>query len=99
VIFEKPLPHGWVLRKFAYADVDHPPGSGCYWDEHELEHQGQKALLECKQWEWAERDGDTLVWAKKGVLYRAEVGREGPGEARALMDFNAIEFEAIEAPY
>jgi hypothetical protein len=66
-VFVKNLPQGWVLRKFAYADVNHPVGSGAYWDEHELEHAGRKALLECKAWEWAERDGDSLVWAEKGV--------------------------------
>jgi len=99
VVFVKPLPHGWTLRKFAYADVNHPPGSGCYWDEHELEHAKQKALLACPKWEWAERDGDSVVWAERGVLYRAEVGRDGPEERRALMDFNAMEFEAVQAPY
>ena len=99
VIFEKPLPHGWVLRKFAYADVNHPPGSGCYWDEHKLEHAGLRARLECKGWEWAERDGPTVVWAERGVLYRAEVARDGPRQARALKDFNEMRFEAIEAAY
>jgi len=99
VIFTKPLPHGWILRKFAYADVAHPQGSGCYWDEHELEYAGRKALLACEKWEWADRDGDSLVWAERGVLYRAQVSPDGPEERRALMDFNAMEFEAIEAPY
>jgi hypothetical protein len=99
VVFVKALPHGWTLRKFAYADVAHPQGSGCYWDEHELEHTERRALLACKGWEWAEREGSSVVWAERGVLYRAEVGREGPGERRALMDFNSMEFEAIEAPY
>jgi len=28
-VFEKALPHGWTLRKFAYADCRHPEGSGC----------------------------------------------------------------------
>ena len=99
VIFEKPLLHGWVLRKFAYADVQHPLGSGCYWDEHELEHTGRKALLSVPAWEWAERDGEALVWAEKGVLYRALVDAAGPADAKALYDFNPMQFEARPAPY
>jgi hypothetical protein len=99
VVFTKDLPHGWLLRKFAYADVAHPQGAGVYWDEHELEHRDRKALLECKKWEWAERDGDTLVWAEAGVLYRAPVAAAGPRAARPLMDFNGMTFEPVEAPY
>jgi len=99
VVFTKDLPHGWILRKFAYADANHPQGSGAYWDEHELEHHGRKALLECKTWEWAERDGDDLVWSKAGILWRAPINAEGPQNARALMDFNAMKFDPIEAPY
>jgi hypothetical protein len=98
-VFEKPLPHGWTLRKFAYADTRHPVGTAVYWDEHELEHAGRKALLAVPAWEWAERDGASLIWAEKGILYRAEVGSAGPKPAAALHDFNAMEFEAREAPY
>ena len=98
-VFSKSLPHGWILRKFAYADVDHPIGAGCYWDEHELEHTGRKALLSVPAWEWAERDGEALVWAEKGVLYRALVKPAGPADAKALYDFNPMQFEARPAPY
>jgi len=98
-VFAKPLPHGWILRKFAYADVDHPEGAGVYWDEHELEHTKRKALLAVPTWEWAERDGPALVWAEKGVLYRALVNPTGPAAAKALFDFNPMRFEARPAPY
>jgi hypothetical protein len=98
-VFSKPLPHGWLLRKFAYGGYDHPQGSGMYWDEHELEHAGRKALLSVPTWEWVERDGETLVWAEKGVLYRAAVKATGPAEPKALCDFNGMRFEAREAPY
>ena len=37
-VFEKPLSSGWILRKYAHAEVGAPPGKGCYWDEHELDH-------------------------------------------------------------
>ena len=94
-----PLPHGWILRKFAYADIHHPEGAGVYWDEHELEHPGRKALLALPTWEWAERDGAALVWAEKGVLYRAPVNPAGPAAAKVLYDFNSMRFEARTAPY
>ena len=98
-VFSKPLPHGWILRKFAYADVDHPEGASVYWDEHELEHAERKALLSVPTWEWAERDGAALVWAEKGVLYRAVVNPTGPAAAKTLYDFNSMRFENRVAPY
>jgi len=98
-VFAKPLPHGWILRKFAYADIDHPEGAGVYWDEHELEHPGRKALLAVPTWEWAERDGEALVWAEKGLLHRAPVNPSGPAAAQVLYDFNPLRFERRVAPY
>ena len=98
-VLTRELPHGWILRKFAYADVAHPVGAGAYWDEHELEHPERKALLSVPAWEWAERDGSTLVWAEKGILYRAAVNPCGPARAKVLYDFNPMRFEARKAPY
>jgi hypothetical protein len=98
-VFTKPLAHGWILRKFAFADVNHPEGSGAYWDEHELEHPTRKALLSLPSWEWAERDGQALIWAEKGVLRRALVNPAGPAADETLYDFNPMRFESREAPY
>ncbi|MCC6861422.1 MAG: hypothetical protein IT158_22835 [Bryobacterales bacterium] len=98
-VFTKPLPHGWILRKFAYADIRHPEGAGVYWDEHELEHAERRARLPVPSWEWAERDGAALIWAEKGVLYRAALEEAGLGTARALYDFNPMRFESRQAPY
>jgi len=98
-IFEKRLPRGWLLRKYAHADIHHPPGAGCYWDEHELEHPQLQVRLMNPQWEWADLDRGTLVWAEKGRLYRAELLDERLGEARMIFDFNPMKFEAREAPY
>jgi hypothetical protein len=98
-IFEKTLPYGWILRKFAYADCNHPEGSGVYWDEHEIEHPQQKALLSMPKWEWAEWDGKALLWAEKGLLYRAAIDPAGPMSPKMLYDFNAMRFEPREAPY
>lgn len=98
-LFEKPLANGWVLRKFAHAEVHPGPGKSCYWDEHEVENARLGLRLEKPHWEWAERDGATVVWAEKGRIYRAGTLAKGLGEARLLFDGNGMEFEAIAAPY
>lgn len=99
-VFEKALPGGWILRKYAHAEVGpHPPGHGCYWDEHELEHPRIGRRLVCPNWEWAERDGDTVVWAEAGCLKRAHLDGDGLANPRTLRDFNTMTFEPREAPY
>jgi hypothetical protein len=98
-VFAKPLTHGWILRKFAYADVNHPQGTSIYWDEHELEHTASKALLSVPSWEWADYDASGLLWAERGVLYRAVLSPSGPLAAQALYDFNPMQYESREAPY
>jgi hypothetical protein len=97
-VFEKELPYGWILRKYAHARIG-PPGRGCYWDEHELEHRRGPRRLTFPQWEWADLDGKTLVWADAGCLYRAKITGMGPGKPRMLYDFNGMEFERWVAPY
>ena len=81
------------------ADTRHPEGASVYWDEHELEHPQRKALLSVPSWDWAERDGNTLVWSEKGILYRAIVNKDGPASAKMLYDFNPMQFESRKAPY
>jgi hypothetical protein len=94
-IFEKPLAHGWVLRKLAHAQVGAPQGKSSYWDEHELENKRLGLLLEKKNWEWAERDWvqsrDTVVWA--------DLHADGLGDTRLLFDANPFRFQPISAPY
>jgi hypothetical protein len=98
-VFSRQLPHGWILRKFAYADINHPKGAGVYWDEHELEQPARKTLLSVPTWEWADVDGASLVWAEKGILYRARVNATGPASPKMLYDFNPMYFERRAAPY
>lgn len=50
-VFDKPLRGGWILRKLAHEQVGAPPGKGCYWDEHELEHDATGTLVRCRDWE------------------------------------------------
>ena len=98
-VFEKPLPKGWILRKNAHAEVSAGPGKGCYWDEHELEKPELEQRRSFPDWEWADLDGRTLVWAAQGCLYRARLESTGLGVPKLLLDFNDMKFEAREAPY
>jgi hypothetical protein len=99
-IFQKAIPKGWVLRKIAHEQVDSPKGKGCYWDEHELINDESETKLTVKDWEWAELDGKSIVWACKGCIYRATIkSRTEIGEPKLLYDFNSLEFEEIRAPY
>jgi len=99
-IFDKPLSKGWTLRKMAHEQIGSPKGKGCYWDEHELIQQESKLRIPCPDWEWAELDRKTIVWAAQGGLYRAYIKSKSlMGEARLLQDFNALQFTAIKAPY
>jgi len=87
--YEKPLPKGWVLRKL-YGSKD----------RYELINKESNSLPECDDWEWAEVDGQTVIWTSKGCLYRASIeSTETIGTPKLLFDFNPLKFERIEAPY
>ena len=98
-VFEKFAPSHWILRKYAHSEVGPPPGRGCHWDEHELEHRESHRRIQLPKWEWADVDGETVVWAENGCLHRASLGGEGLAEVRVLFDFNGMKFEACPAPY
>jgi hypothetical protein len=98
-IFEKALPHGWILRKIAHGEIGAPVGKGVYWDEHELVCQKSMAVTPCPTWEWAELDAKRLVWAENGKIIAAKVTAAGLTDVKELFDFTEMEFTAIAAPY
>ena len=98
-IFEKSIGKGWVLRKIAHAEVGSLEGKGCYWDEHELVNQSKAMVITCPQWEWADLDGDRLVWAENGKLHTTNMKPSGLGHQVELFDFNQMSFTPIKAPY
>lgn len=99
-VFEKPLPNGWTLRKLAHEQVGQPVGKGCYWDEHELENLELGELVDKPDWEWAELDGETLVYATDGKLFRMLIDTKSRfGEPVLLCDFNGMQFAELVAPY
>jgi hypothetical protein len=98
-IFEKSLKKGWVLRKFAHAELYHIEGKGCYWDEHELCHRPSGTTLSYPDWEWAEWDRNRLVWAEKGCLYKGSLRSNRLQDIQLIYDFNDMTFTPIQAPY
>lgn len=97
--FERPLAHGWVLRKRAHSQFDSAPGRGSYWDEHELVHSESGCAHRRLDWEWAERDGDRLVWAEGGYVKSADITPDGLDQPKVLQDFNDIAPKRTRAPY
>jgi hypothetical protein len=102
--FEKALSNRWMLRKLVQAKVplgakDDHIGKGVYFDEHQLVDMSRGTVFDFPEWEWAEADGDRMLWAQWGRLYAAPISDRGLGEARELHDFNAMTFEAAIAPY
>lgn len=99
-LFDKDLGGGWRLRKRAHEQVGAPIGKGCYWDEHELEHEGRGLRIACPDWEWAERDRDHLLYTSGGCLYRVARPRaDALDPPKLLHDFNPMKFVARPAPY
>lgn len=98
-LFEKPCGEGWVLRKLAHASLAHPPGKGCYWDEHVLFHPGSATSIPCGDWEWAEVDRTRLVWASRGQLFTSSIRQGVLLVPQMLYDFNPLRFEPLVAPY
>lgn len=98
-VFEKPLPHGWTLRKIAHSGGPHARGRGVYWDEHELVPPGPGDSIKQPEWEWAEQDGDRLVWAERGKLMSGEMAAHGLAHVACLRDFNGMAFQTSQAPY
>ncbi len=98
-IFEKSIGKGWTLRKIAHAEIGSPVGKGCYWDEHELVGPAEDQIIHCPEWEWADIDGNRLVWAACGKLRAGRVRENGLADEVELHDFNGLSFETIEAPY
>lgn len=98
-VFEKTLPNGWLLRKFAHAQVHPGPGKSCYWDAHELEHPLSGERIEGPSWEWADLDSRRVVYTEGGCLYEIKLVSRGALTKTLLADFGPLRFEAIQAPY
>jgi hypothetical protein len=87
------------LVKYAVATMDHPPGKGVYYDEHELvnEASGVRVALPDAEWADIDRHQSRIVYASKGKLWAAELAGS---ELRAiqLADFTEMTFQPIASP-
>ncbi len=98
-IFEKTLSRQWILQKICHAQIDSPPGKGCYWDEHIVYNQTGKSLIS-PDWEWAEWWDKSIYYAEKGCLYQIKIESFNQlSEPKLLHDFNDYQFEYKQAPY
>jgi hypothetical protein len=100
-IFENPIDNYWKLRKIAHStsEFPHPLGKGCYYDEHQLLNTKTDETVDYADWEWAEVDGERLVWATKGKIFSGRVTQSKFEVQKELYDFNNMCFEPIKAPY
>lgn len=99
-VFEKPARAGWTLRKNAHATSSRrSEGKGCYYDTHQLLKAKTGERVDFPSWEWADFDSDRLLWSESGKLFTARLEPSGLEGIRELYDFNAMTFEATEAPY
>lgn len=96
--FDKPYSKRWILRK-CIGPTKRPIR---YDDEeyYELIRSRDGLTLQMRDWEWADVDGDTIIWAEHGCLYRAHLEKTGElVKQRKLHDFNDYKFEERAAPY
>lgn len=98
-LWDKPMREGWTLQKRIHATVNHPPGKGCYYEEHRLRHAGVDEVLFRPAWEWADYDGKRLFWASEGKLHTGFPKRDGSLDGNVLKDFNPMKFQRLQAPY
>lgn len=77
--------------------MNHTEGKGIYYETHQLVN-GQ-AVIAYPDWEFADIDGNRLVWAEQGKLMAGEVTEQGLKAMVELYDFNSMTFEKKWAPY
>ncbi len=98
-VFEKEIGQGWKLRKLAHAGTGKAWGKGSYYDTHELQPPGGGAAIAFPDWEWADVDGQRLVWAEAGKLFAGTLTASGVSTPALLHDFNGMSFKLLPAPY
>lgn len=65
----------------------------------ELVHGPTKRRLDLLDWEWADVDGERLVWAEAGSLWEGRLDHSGLIQVHELKNFDAMRFRRLRAPY
>jgi len=97
--FDKPMADKQVLRNIFDDPERLGLKRGACPSEYELVDLASGAVQYCRDWEWADVDGDRLLWAEGGKIWSANIEGLGLGAAKMLHDFNDMKFQNIEAPY
>ncbi|MDR2905822.1 MAG: hypothetical protein LBU73_07705 [Helicobacteraceae bacterium] len=97
--FSKRINDAWDIVKKFHGGLDHPIGKGIYHESHLLLNKKTGEELVCPDWEWADVDGDRLLWAEKGLIYAGVVKKQGLEQSKPLFDCNDLCFENLVAPY
>jgi hypothetical protein len=98
---------GWAmndLRAHFARRIDYLKPAGAGW---ELRHSPQRGYslsrgrvqADTDEWEWADIDGERLVWAANGCLWAGRMRHNGIHRITLLHDFNGMSFERLAAPY
>lgn len=96
--YDKPYSSLWILRKCVRLVTR--SNRSLENEYHELVRTSDGTTVELPEWEWAEIDGKTIVWAEHGCLYRAQLTNGGELiKQKQLHDFNDYKFEECIAPY
>ncbi|RYG65895.1 hypothetical protein EON80_16470 [bacterium] len=91
--------NAWTLHQFSHADIIPPVGRGVYWQWFQASNLPTGETLGDQSWEWADFDGNRLVWAQGGKLYATKIWDGGHGDIIELADFNDWTFKTVKAPY
>lgn len=91
--------NAWTLSQFMRSDSEPPPSRGHSWQWFRANNVQTGEILGDQSWEWADFDGDRLVWAQHGKLFATKIWDGGHGDIIELADFNDWKFKNIIAPY
>jgi hypothetical protein len=91
----------FVLRMQLNEVREQPQGDWCAVD-HEILDENDNSLLKLPYTSWADWDSSVdLLFAEKGKLFRLSWNSQDPfnkANAKELVDFSSLQFEAKEAP-
>ena len=96
--FSKKAGKGWQLCKQFHGGLVYPAGKAPYYESHILRHVGGEEI-HFNDMEWADIDGERIVWAEKGKIMAGKISKSGLRQQTELFDTNPLVFEEKTAPY
>lgn len=96
--FSKKINSKWTLINIFNNTLEHPIGKGCYYETYVLQNTNSENIS-MFDWEWADVDGERIVWAEKGCIYCGYLNNIELIKIKELYSFNNMEFIPIKAPY